>query len=473
MRSDRTSSELDVHSSRAGEENKMIRSIGSAVGYLAIWGVAGAIVMGCDNDHPRTEVDASVPVDAGPDAAQVDAAPVPTQITIRTFAPGVGHIGPTANATLVAFQDGDGPWAALTGAGGIYLAISKMGRYAVAIGCGGDLPSVAIHYASVMDSTELNADGCFAPPTVKVSVTLSGLADGETGEVWFGADVAGARQPVDAFDVDVPMGMVDVFVRARQSGVATKVFRGPRLDVRADQALSLDLGTMGVAPQARALSLSNRDPLETVSVHTSHATPLSQVQWPVVTNTFGAGDSGTYFTLPDSVLKPDDVSNVTVTAARTTSDERDIERIVRAAMKSPGALTLALPDIAYEPTAPTVDKAAVPRATVTIPIVADAQNTVSYTVSLMTNEPQPPGGTGLPHTLTLQVRSGWAGTQSSVMIVTPDLSSLPGWAAGMALVSGAAMRWVIMRNSSNLGYEPAPVDGRRITHLTATGTVTP
>jgi hypothetical protein len=451
-----------------GEDKKMLRSIGNLVRYFTVWIVAGAVVTGCDNDRPRTEADASVPVDAAPDAA-----PVPAQITIRTFTPGVGHVGPTANATLVAFQDGDGPWTALTGAAGVYLAITNTGRYAVAVGCSGDLPVVAVHYASVMDTTALNVDGCFAPPRVKVSITLSGLQDGETGEVWFGAQLDAARQPVVDFDADVVMGMVDVFVRARLSGVTTKVFRGPRLDLRADQALSLDLGTMGVVPQARALTLSNRDPGESVRVHTSHATPFSQVQWPVVTRDFGVADPDAYSTLPDSVLNADDVSNITVTGSRTTPDQREIQRVVRAAMKAPGALTLALPAIAYAPTAPTVDTAAVPRATVTIPIVPDAQKTVSYTASLTTSEPQPPGGSGLPRTLLLQVRSGWAGTQSSVTIVTPDLSSLPGWAANMAMVSGAEVRWTIMRTDSNLGYEPAPVDGRRIHHLSASGTVTP
>jgi hypothetical protein len=192
-----------------------------------------------------------------------------------------------------------------------------------------------------------------------------------------------------------------------------------------------------------------------------------------VTRDFGVADPDAYLTLPDSVLNADDVSNITVTGTRTTPDQREIERVVRAAMKAPGALTLALPGSGYAPTAPTVDRAAVPRAMVTIPIVPDAQKTVSYTASLSTSEPQPPGGTGLPHTLRLQVRSGWAGTQTSVTIVTPDLSSLPGWTANMALISGAEVRWTIMRTDSNLGYEPAPVDGRRINHLSASGTVTP
>jgi hypothetical protein len=453
----------------------MLRSIGNAVGYFAIWGVAGAIATGCGSDGPRPAADASVSIDAPVDSsAPIDAAPVPAPITIRTFTPGVGRVGPTANATLVAFQDGDGPWTALAGNGGVYQAITDTGRYAVAIGCAGDLPTVEVHYASVMDTTELNADGCFAPPSVKVSVALGGLPDGEVGEVWFGSEiVALVNPPPDPVDFDVRRGMVDVFVRARKAGIPTKVFRGPRLDLQADQLLVLNLEALGVAPQSRSLSLSNRDPVETVRVHTSHATPLSQVQWPVVTRDFGAADPDTYLTLPDSVLKPDDVSNITVTGTRTTSDDRQIQRIVRAAMKSPGALTLALPAIAYAPIAPTVDKATVPRATVTIPIVADAQKTVSYTVSLSTTEPLPPDGNGGPHTLTLQVRSGWAGAQSSVTIVTPDLSSLPGWAAAMALVSGAEMRWTIQRNDSNLGYDPAPVDGRRITHLSASGTVAP
>jgi hypothetical protein len=77
--------------------------------------------------------------DPVPDAAMSDAAPdAPgsgTAITIRVFPEGiVSYTGVTENALFLAFQDGDGPWASLSGDAGIYHATATAGRYSVAVG---------------------------------------------------------------------------------------------------------------------------------------------------------------------------------------------------------------------------------------------------------------------------------------------------------------------------------------------------
>jgi len=445
----------------------MSRRCGDTMFRFPHWLAACALVAGCQSHSPAMPDGATTP----DDGTAVDA-PAPTLITIKTFAPFTARTGPTQNASLLAFQDGDGPWVAIAGNAGVYHAATTTGRYAVAVGCAG---TVNLYYQSVTDTTEVHTDGCFKPTdTVHVSLTLLGLATDQTGEVWFGA----APQFVisgDPISVELAKGSVDVFVRVfadNDADVPVLLFRGPTMNLQTDQTLSLDLRTMGTGTQTRALTLTNRSPEDSVTVRTSHATPRSQTQWPVWGKEFGTTAPDSYLTLPDAALQPDDVSNISVVASHATADGREIFRFARSAMKSPGALTLALP-AEYTPSAPTLDRAAVPRVTVTIPLVPSTLQTSSYYVPLTARGQPGTNGVVPLRFCNLRVLPGWAGTQSAAIIVTPDLSSLPGWSPDMALFPGASVNWSILRNDSNMPYETASVDGRQMLETGVSGTVSP
>jgi hypothetical protein len=103
------------------------------------------------------------------------------------------------NAQLVAVQDGDGAWTALSGSAGVYTTTLHSDRYGVMTSCAtamfGGGPS--IFYASVSNGTTLFLADCEdpGPATAYISGTLTGAA-------------APIRFIVDAFFgvTDVPAG---------------------------------------------------------------------------------------------------------------------------------------------------------------------------------------------------------------------------------------------------------------------------
>lgn len=437
------------------------------------WCVAiGTAAVGCGGKDAGT-VDATPSGDApSGDAPIGDApgsdAPGPTEITIKTFPEKLpSYNGRTEDAELVAFQDGDGPWTALTGTGGVYHATVTGLRYGVAVGCTVEFDSgIRLYYQSVSDTREVLADGCSSNvASVHVSVDLQGLQTGQRGEVWLGSAV-GFEASGRAAEIDVAKGTADLFARSSVfdngtgSRVPVKLYRGPTLDLQVDQSLKVDLDAVGRPPESHALSLTGLQPPEsasqTVQVHSSYATPNSQLQWPLATQNFGTMTPDSYVTIDAALRQPADISNVTVLALGTTTDGRTYERYVRFAMKTPGAPSLALPVI-WTATAPTVDHAAVPRAIVTLPITPPTLGLSEYHASLSTND-----ANMLPHTLTMFVKPGWAGGQPSVTITAPDLSGLSGWSAKMALVPDAAVNWTLEWDDRNQPYEALPVDGRHI-----------
>jgi len=96
--------------------------------------------------------------------------------------------GQTGNAALVAFQDGDGPWQAVTGTDGVYKASVSAERYAMFVACERARDGavfVALGFYAVSDGTErFTIDYCAleTPVSVMISGTISGAQMGES--VW-------------------------------------------------------------------------------------------------------------------------------------------------------------------------------------------------------------------------------------------------------------------------------------------------
>lgn len=433
------------------------------------WALALVAAAGCSG-HGAARPDAAVPdpPDAAPDAA-IDAAPdgpSGTAITIKTFPGGLPtYDNRMANAALVAFQDGDGAWVALTGTGGVYHARATGQRYGVAVGCATEATSgVHLYYQSVSDTTEVLADGCFEfPETVTLSIDLQGLMTGQTAEAWLG-DNLGISVNGSPLAVTHPRGAADLFLRTYVVAAGRRTVlafvRGPTIDLAADQTTPIDLDAQGRPPESHPLTVTGLNPpgavMETSSVHSSYATPHSELQWPLDTTPFAAAPPDTYVTIDAALRQPGDISNLTVNAQGTTSDGRSYERYVRLAMTTPVAVTTALPAI-WSATAPTLDRAGPPRATVTLPITPGALGTSDYHALLST-----PTGGAFARTLAVTVRPGWAAGAASVTITTPDLSSLPGWIAGMAIATDTAVDWSLEWDDRNLTYEALPSDGRKI-----------
>src|SRR4051812_33217163 len=91
---------------------------------------SGAVVMAACGGQATMRDIPDAPPDAAPDAEIIEG----TRITIGTYPYGFEGEAPF-NTTLVAFRDGDGPWRALNGHDGIYVAGAKADRYNVATIC--------------------------------------------------------------------------------------------------------------------------------------------------------------------------------------------------------------------------------------------------------------------------------------------------------------------------------------------------
>jgi hypothetical protein len=439
------------------------------------WFVLGLVCAAACGSGPSARPDAAVEVDAAPDAPGAPDAPAETAITIKVFPDLVPtYTGRTENAALVALQDGDGPWVALTGTGGVYGATVTGRRYAVAVGCTGPDPSVQLYYQSVSDTAEVLADGCASTrDTVRISVDVLGMPSTESAEVWVGRGVGFAFDGQPA-QIDHPKGSADLFVRSApdQPGppVPVKLYRGPTLNLVADLTMEVDIEKLGLPPERHAVTVVGRHPpgsvSETFRLHSSYATRHSELQWPLATTEFADGEPVQFMTIDASQRQVSDVSNLTAIATGTTTDGREYMRFTRLAMRTPVAQTLQLPPI-WTAGTPTMDRSAVPRAILTIPMTPPTLGHSDYFASFSTFD----GVEG--RVLLLRIEPGWALGASSVTITTPDLSSLPGWHPDMALQSGTPVNWTIEWYDRNMLYHVLPIDGRRIHGSIITGLLGP
>jgi hypothetical protein len=407
-----------------------------------------------------------------PPSVDGDDVPAPTEITIRVFPDLVPSFsGRTDNASLVAFQDGDGPWVALTGTGGIYNATATGQRYAVAVAChvaaAPSSPGISFYYQSVSDATEVLANGCRTPlPTVRLTVEVPDLARDQTAEIWLGNRVSFALPGVPA-DIDHPKGLADLFVASSVTGnpaVLTRLYRGPTVDLQADRTIQVDINTLGLPPEVHPLTLTGLDPQDTTTVLSSHRTPRSDLQQFPLASTTVTGAPDSYITIDASMRQPDDISNVLVSVLGPPGAGSRIQRLVRVAMKTPTALALQLPPVWTAP-APTLDRSAAPRATFTIALMAPTLGISDYLASFSTSNPR--------RFLSAVVRQGYALGNPSMTITTPDLSSLPGWSPIMALGSGVPVNWSVMWSDRNMARETPAVDGRRNTDSAIVGQFAP
>jgi len=130
-----------------------------------------------------------------PDAAIDSTPPGGTTLTITTYQAS----GPI-NTQLVAVQDGDGPWTALTGTAGVYTATVHGDRYGVLTSCvSTGFKGALFWYAAVSDGTTLYFDNCDDP-----GPTAAGISGAVTG-----APAADATSVLDAYfdEGDLPAGM--------------------------------------------------------------------------------------------------------------------------------------------------------------------------------------------------------------------------------------------------------------------------
>jgi len=290
----------------------------------------------------------------------------------------------------------------------------------------------------------------------------------QTAEVWLGNQVGFAASGLTA-EIDHPAGSVDLFVRSfgPSSGGITptaKLYRGPTLDLSSNRTMQVDIDALGAPPESHPLTLIGVNPDDTTFINSSYATPHSEVQqFPLQVQSF-TGATDHYVTIDASMRQSADISNILVSVTGPLVGGQRVQRVIRSAFRTPTAKTLTLPPIWGAP-APTIDRSPLPRATFTLPLMPSNLGTSDYLATF--SNPSP------PRNMSVVVSQGYALGSSSVTITTPDLSTVPGWTASMALIPTAPVSWSVQWIDRNMRRETPAVDGRLSTDSAIVGQLAP
>jgi hypothetical protein len=451
---------------------------GSSVVVAASWSAAAVLTMAAcggkgspSGGAPGADANPGNSGDAGTGGSG-DGGSGTTAITIRVFADGVPTFtGVTANVPLLAFQDGDGAWTALTGTGGVYHATATGARYGVAVGCGLPDGGLTLYYQAVSDATDLPVQGCFQLPADPASITVGVLnGDGRQSFVSlgaFGKPLAGSG----SVTLSVPRQKADVFVATQvgPDGAATdpKALRGVTLDVTANASLAVDL-TEARALESHPLTIVDAQPAGSVETF-AQVTSIFYTQYSygghiVFRDTLAPGlpvTTNTQYRTPAAAMRQaGEIMYARALTSGTTAAGLSYTRVVNIQTASAISLTMTLPEV-FTAAAPSVDSAAIPRATAQLPIRPATLGHALYQASFSTSN----------RTVAMIVRPGWAQSQSVVTVATPDLSQLAGWTVDMALLPGVDVDWSVLVDDRNVTIETPVSDGKRIIESSLSGTI--
>jgi hypothetical protein len=390
----------------------------------------------------------------GPDASPPPPdASAPAPITITTYPDGAPYTGQPGNPPLVAFQDGDGAWTALSGTAGVYQAVAHTPRYAIAVGC--DNPehaTVSQYYQTTADATNVKLPGCPPPAAqVHVTITLANLQPTETAVVTIGRSVIGLFSAPDTttLTADVAQGAEDVFVvvvgGADGARAVQRAARLGRVPLDHDQPLALDAGAAAPAPEIHGARVVGAETVEVVTRSSRYSTGTARFN--VELSQLAPPDS--YLTVNAAARQPGDLASASVTGARTLPDGNLYTRFAQQTMATPIDVVLELP-ARFLAAPPKRGDVASPSTSVTLLPTKDLLAVSAYAVALDTAAPS--GATG--QRVTMNVTSGWIGSLPFVPMIVPDLSALPGWTANMALQRDRPLTWSITRQNRS-----TPLDG--------------
>jgi hypothetical protein len=334
--------------------------------------------------------------------------------------------GDTANARLVAIQDGDGAFETVHGENGIYDVRVSNERFGVVIGCKFDAASlVTVIHQTVDDGTVIQASACEGPVLpLAITGTVRGVSAGDN--VSLRTDDAATRLTTDAaFVLAARAGKNDLFAIMMDAATnrVVKLTRTPGLDPTSTDPLSIDFTSQGVPLEDVPLRLLLPSG-ETPVVNTSILTPTSS--YPL--NRFGMSPAGapSYQMLPSALRQPDDLALVEVrssfgtSSVVTTGDPAEVE--------FPAPYDVPPPVLLEEPYVRPVFKVAV---------TAGGLPLVTYHPYAFTDSVD--GQTEVVHDWEIYISAKWAGGTDVLTYVLPDLSGLSDFGLDLALQPGQAI----------------------------------
>lgn len=397
-----------------------------------------------------------------PDAPPPDGSPVEdegTEITMTVYsAAALAQDGGTTFVALVAYQDGAGPWQAMTGAAGVYRARVKDPRYGVAVACvprqlegGVREGDVSVWHSTTAEQVDLKDLSCVSAGTPR---TITGAAIGDLGLGTFEIQSAGNVRH-DAtnreFAIPAPTGRFPVFGVAfqRSTTVPAKVVRAPDVDTAVGGAVSVDFD-QAVPPKPYPLTVVGGAATPTVSTSVRNG------------DLFFARMDGSpteYLSVPPTLLRGGDLVRLYV----VTVDSLLLWRSSLLYLGTPGPATI---DFAtpFAVAAPTLTQGTQLLPTFSLPTGGTTQPFVDYSFRVSTSDDE-------AYTrLVASFSSGWLGTAGPVTYSYPDLSGVAGWDEGMALGAGRPVDWSATRVEMSTREFVA---GRKVYSSMSNGTVNP
>ena len=345
--------------------------------------------------------------DAGGDAA--GDAPGPARITVTNQRDG----GAPINAGLVAYQDGDGGWQAVSGTNGVYTLQVRAPRYGLVTVCEPTPPAgisyVLIQYHAVSDGNALfmtdNCDAGVQPTLINISGFASGQDSGDTVGVSSGMATAtvanGSWSMKAAAGTGVLLGTR--LVSGRVTGI---VVQHPTFSDGASYSLNF---ANQVLPAESNVTI---DPTATQgALYASYLDAQGDV-YGIDSPPSGAT---TYRVLPADLVG-DGISSLWLTSG-TAGSARQLRRY----FKAPKAQTMTLPG-AFQPVAPTIVATTpyqIPKLT-----LSTVQGGLYYDVSFSGSFDQPV--TSYRY-WKITYTAGWIGDVESFDATLPDLTGVAGW----------------------------------------------
>lgn len=357
----------------------------------------------------------------------------PVEVTVRTFAP------IEANATWVAYQDGDGPWQVVDGLGGRYVFPIASGRYGVAIVCAPTEPGASkstrvIHaLATELDTVRVRCTTAAHDASVKGQVV--GLAAGDDVAVAFATGSGYPTSATPSFTTKLVTGMSDVVLRRRN---------GTLVDYAIERAQSFGNGSQWAASVASDVPGASAAAVVTGAL-ASDAPFLAG--W---FTTAGGVTVGTYSpTLdawwgpPASLLAANDVQAARVNAGSPNTD--DGRRSAMAYVHEVADVELPLPSPLAAPTILVAAKSPYVRLSATFPDVSgDAVLSVFHRVV---------GGASV--TWDERVTTGYLEAAGTTAFETTSLGGVPGFDEAWGIAAGGTVSWLSTVATSNRGAEGA------------------
>lgn len=409
--------------------------------------VSAAIVVGlggCGSVRDPDQPDGGGP----PDAAQPDVVTA-TVITISLHRSFPYVDGDTENAELVAFQDGDSPWQALIGAGGVYTATVSGQRYGVAVGCHYDpdlYTSLDLFHSTITEEPHPRRGACTSTPIerVEVSGTITGIEPGRSASIRLRQALTSLRQD-GPYSLSVPKGRTDLFGVLRAGTFSntepTKIVRVPAIDLQADQSISVDFRNQGAAPVRFPLTTStlSADELAYVSFSVRAPTNPGSFSSYALYSSLPVPTTHEYAALPAALRQTGDLY-VTSVRATGSAGSRSSARYVA----TPGPVTADLPLGLDAPTPALLQ-----------------QPYLRPVFAFSTTEPRLAGQryfadaysinetTGVYRDWFVELSPGWIGGQSAIQYTMPDLTAIPGWTPTFALERRLAIGWSVQRSETS------------------------